>query len=85
MFLGLSARAQARVRAAIPHEQTLDEARLAAPDWPVVRTVVCDDAPQFRAITPEPALCWVHEGRHCKQLAPWLPQHRAAQPSGSPA
>jgi hypothetical protein len=107
VFLGLSARAQAQVRAAIPHEQTLDEAQLAAlldgplgrlgpkqreqvrealavaayladPDWPVVRTLVCDDAPQFRAITPELALCWIHEGRHYKQLTPFLPQPRAA-------
>jgi hypothetical protein len=26
---------------------------LADPDWPVIRTLVCDDAPQFRAITAE--------------------------------
>jgi hypothetical protein len=106
-FVGLSAAAQARVRAAIPREQTLDEttltalldgplaqlgprqreqvrealavaAYLADPDWPVVRTLVCDDAPQFRAITPELALCWIHEGRHFKQLTPYLPQHQAA-------
>jgi Transposase IS66 family len=53
-------------------------AYLADPDWPVVRTLVCDDAPQFRAITEELALCWIHEGRHFKQLTPWLPQPRAA-------
>ena len=53
-------------------------AYLADPDWPVVRTLVCDDAPQFRGITPELALCWIHEGRHFKQLTPWLPQPRAA-------
>jgi hypothetical protein len=105
-FLGLSAAAQARVRAVVPREQELDEAALTAlltgplsclgprqreqvrealavaayladPDWPVVRTLVCDDAPQFRAITPELALCWIHEGRHFKQLTPWLPQPRA--------
>ncbi|MCC7372147.1 MAG: transposase, partial [Chloroflexi bacterium] len=52
-------------------------AYLADPDWPVVRTLVCDDAPQFRAITEELALCWIHEGRHYKQLTPWLPQPRA--------
>jgi len=106
-FLGLSASAQARVRAALPREQVLDEvtltalldgplarlglrqreqvrealavaAYLADPDWPVVRTLVCDDAPQFRAITPELALCWIHEGRHYKQLTPFLPPARAA-------
>jgi hypothetical protein len=53
-------------------------AYLADPDWPVVRTLVCDDAPQFRAITEELALCWIHEGRHYKQLTPFLPQPRAA-------
>ena len=53
-------------------------AYLADPDWPVVRTLVCDDAPQFRAITEELALCWIHEGRHFKQLTPYLPQPRAA-------
>jgi Transposase IS66 family len=107
MFLGLSTAAQARVRAAIPRDQELDEttlagllaapasrlgpkqqgqvrealalaAYLADPDWPVVRTLVCDDAPQFRAITEELALCWIHEGRHYKQLTPFLPQPRAA-------
>jgi len=31
---------------------------------PVVRLLVCDDAPQFPLITEELALCWVHEGRH---------------------
>ncbi len=51
---------------------------LADPDWPVVRTLVCDDAPQFRAITEELALCWIHEGRHFKKLTPYLPQHQAA-------
>jgi hypothetical protein len=53
-------------------------AYLADPDWPVVRTLVCDDAPQFRAITEELALCWIHEGRHFKKLTPYLPQYRAA-------
>lgn len=51
---------------------------LADPDWPVVRTLVCDDAPQFRAVTEELALCWIHEGRHFKKLTPYLPQHQAA-------
>jgi hypothetical protein len=106
-FLGLSASARARVRAAIGRDQEVDEATLtrlldgplsrlgprqreqvrealavaaylADSEWPVVRTLVCDDAPQFRAITEELALCWVHEGRHFKQLTPFLPQARAA-------
>jgi len=45
--------------------------------WPVVRLLVCDDAPQFREVTEELALCWVHEGRHYKKLTPWVPLHRA--------
>lgn len=46
-------------------------------EWPVVRALVCDDAPQFRGVTDELALCWIHEGRHYKKLTPYLPQHRA--------
>jgi hypothetical protein len=53
-------------------------AYLADPSWPVVRALVCDDAPQFRAVTQELALCWIHEGRHYKKLTPYLPQYRAA-------
>ncbi len=43
---------------------------------PVVRLLVCDDAPQFTLITEELALCWVHEGRHSKQLMPSIPSHQ---------
>src|SRR5437879_10530646 len=32
-------------------------------EFPVVRLLVCDDAPQFTLVTEELALCWVHEGR----------------------
>jgi hypothetical protein len=44
---------------------------------PVVRLLVCDDAPQFTLVTDELALCWVHEGRHDKKLVPYVPHHRA--------
>jgi len=70
---GLGPRQQEQVREALALA-----AYLADPDWPVVRTLVCDDAPQFRAITEELALCWIHEGRHFKKLTPYLPQHQAA-------
>lgn len=53
-------------------------AYLADPAWPVVRALVCDDAPQFRATTEELALCWIHEGRHYKRVTSFLPQPRAA-------
>src|SRR3989442_881834 len=45
-------------------------------EFPVVRLVVCDDAPQFTLVTEELALCWVHEGRHYKKLVPYIPHHR---------
>lgn len=31
---------------------------------PIVRTLVCDDAGQFKLLTAKLALCWIHEGRH---------------------
>ena len=34
-----------------------------------------DDAPQFRHITIEHALCWVHAGRNLKKLNPLIPIH----------
>ncbi len=46
-------------------------------ECPVVRLVVCDDAPQFTLVTEELALCWVHEGRHYKKLLPAIPYHQA--------
>lgn len=45
-------------------------------DWPVVQTLVCDDAPQFKWLTDELSLCWVHEGRHYKKLNPSIAYHR---------
>jgi Transposase IS66 family len=71
--LRLGPRQQEQVREALALA-----AYLADPDWPVVRTLVGDDAPQFRGVTEELALCWIHEGRHFKQLTPFLPQPRAA-------
>ncbi|MEE9147418.1 MAG: hypothetical protein V3U27_08500, partial [Candidatus Tectomicrobia bacterium] len=49
----------------------------AALEFPVVRLLVCDDAPQFTLVTEELGLCWVHEGRHYKKLMPYIPHHRA--------
>jgi len=45
-------------------------------DLPVVRLLLCDDAPQFKLLTEELALCWVHDGRHYKKLNPIVPGHR---------
>ena len=48
----------------------------AAVGYPVVRLLVVDDARQFKLLTQERGLCWVHEGRHFKQLEPHFAQHR---------
>jgi hypothetical protein len=45
-------------------------------ELPVVRLLVCDDAPQCTLVTEELALCGVHEGRHYKKLVPYVPYHR---------
>jgi len=42
----------------------------------VVRLLVCDDAKQFKLVTEELGLCWIHDGRHYKSLTPWLVYHR---------
>ena len=58
----------------------LDAAAVAAyhaqTEWPVVRLLICDGALQFTWVTEDLALCWVHEGRHYKKLAPVVSQHR---------
>ena len=38
--------------------------------YPIIKTLVCDDAPEFKLITENLSLCWVHEGRHYKKLSP---------------
>ena len=43
---------------------------------PVIKTLLCDDAPQFKLITSDLALCWVHEGRHYKKLSPLMGCHQ---------
>lgn len=47
-------------------------------EFPVVRLLLCDDAPQFHMLLDDLALCWVHEGRHYKKLSPWVPAHQRA-------
>ena len=41
-----------------------------------VPILICDDAPQFKQITEELGLCWIHEGRHYKKLSPVYSWHR---------
>jgi len=43
---------------------------------PVVKVLLGDDAPQFKLITKELSLCWVHDGRHYKRLRPIVPNHQ---------
>ena len=45
-------------------------------EFPIVRLLLCDDAPQFQCLTDDLALCWVHDGRHYKKLAPVIALHR---------
>jgi len=44
--------------------------------WPIIRTLVCDDAPQFDWLTEQLMLCWVHEGRPYKKLTPFVAAHQ---------
>jgi len=43
---------------------------------PVVETIVCDDAGQFKLLTEKLALCWIHAGRHYEKLSPVAPRHK---------
>lgn len=43
---------------------------------PIVKVLVSDDAPQFKLITDEQMLCWIHDGRHYKKLNPIVPLHQ---------
>jgi len=45
-------------------------------EFPVVRLLICDDAPQFKLVTEQLALCWVHDARLYKKLEPCISQHR---------
>lgn len=49
----------------------------ADPHWPVIHTLVCDDAPQFDWLTAEMMGCWVHAGRPYKKLTPYVAAHQA--------
>ena len=61
-------------------KEIVDAAAIAAywaeTDWPVIETLLCDDAPQYNKLTRWLALCWVHEGRPYKKLTPVVLFHR---------
>ena len=44
-------------------------------NYPVVALLLCDDAPQFNALTVELALCWIHDFRHYNKLQPRFTHH----------
>jgi Transposase IS66 family len=44
--------------------------------YPVVRLLICDDAKQFKLVTDELALCWIHDGRHYQSMQPCVPLHQ---------
>ncbi|MBL7058013.1 transposase [Patescibacteria group bacterium] len=44
----------------------------------VPNILICDDAPQFKLLTKERGLCWVHDGRNYKKLTPIVPRHITA-------
>jgi hypothetical protein len=46
---------------------------------PVVRLLVSDDALQFKGITTEQILCWIHRGRNIKKLTPQVSSFRKEQ------
>jgi hypothetical protein len=62
------------------HTHILDAAAVAAYhaqlEFPIIRMLLCDDAPQFKLITEDLSLCWVHDGRLYKKLDPCIPYHR---------
>ena len=45
-------------------------------DVPLVQLLLCDDALQFKNVTDELALCWVHDGRNYKKLSPAIKYHQ---------
>ena len=65
------------------HKTRIAEAALIAfyhkeMEHPIVNILVADDAPQFKLLTEELALCWVHDGRHYKKLRPVVPYNIAS-------
>ena len=61
----------------ITRTRILEAAAIAAyhkeEDYPIIKILLCDDAPQFKLLTEYLALCWVHDGRHYKKLPPVVP------------
>ncbi|WP_448338108.1 IS66 family transposase [Chloroflexus aurantiacus] len=43
---------------------------------PIVHTLIGDHAPQFKQVTVDLALCWIHDAQHYKKLEPAVAHHR---------
>ncbi len=41
-------------------------------DFPVIETLLADDAPPFKLLTKHLSLCWIHDARHYKKICPIL-------------
>ena len=63
-----------QVRTAIKHAAAIVDYRHQT-SVPMVETIVCDDAGQFKLLTARLALCWIHAGRHYEKLSPVAPRH----------
>lgn len=66
-----------QLRTAIEHAAAIAYYRQQS-SVPVVETLVCDGAGQFKLLTNRRAVCWIHEGRHYEKLAPVVGRHAAA-------
>lgn len=47
-------------------------------EFPIIKILLADDAPQFKLLTEKLALCWIHDARHYKKLRPFIPIHQQA-------
>ena len=63
-----------KVRTAIEHAAAIVFYRQQT-SVPVARTLVCDDAGQFKLLTENLSLCWIHAGRHYEKLSPIIDRH----------
>jgi hypothetical protein len=63
-----------QVRTAIEHAAAIVSYRQQN-SIPVVQTLVCDDAGQFKLLTGKLSLCWIHAGRHYEKLSPIVDRH----------
>ena len=63
-----------QVRTAIEHAAAIVCYRQQS-SIPVVQTLVCDDAGQFKLLTDKRSLCWIHAGRHYEKLSPIVDRH----------